>query len=48
VRVCLHTARRPWAGDLYHHWALFDDLWVSAHADLANSLLRFASRWDVL
>jgi uncharacterized protein (TIGR02996 family) len=48
AQVCLHTAKWTWAGDLYHHWALFDDLWASAHADLANSLLRFASRWDVL
>jgi uncharacterized protein (TIGR02996 family) len=48
AQVCLHTARWTWAGDLYHHWALFDDCWASAHADLANSLLRFASRWDVL
>jgi uncharacterized protein (TIGR02996 family) len=48
AQACLHTARWNRAGDLYHHWALFDDLWASAHADLANSLLRFASRWDVL
>ncbi len=38
---------------LYHsncfdHWIVFDDLWASAHPDLANSLLRQLERWDVL
>jgi uncharacterized protein (TIGR02996 family) len=49
AQACLHTAN--WGagyGDLYHHWVQFDDLWAAAHPDLANSLLRFASRWDVL
>ncbi len=32
----------------YHHIILFDDRWASAHPDLANSILRFATRWDVL
>jgi hypothetical protein len=33
---------------MFHQWILFDDVWASAHADLANALLRFARRWDVL
>jgi hypothetical protein len=33
---------------MYHQWYLFDDLWASAHPDLANAILRYASRWDVL
>ena len=34
--------------DLYHQWVFFDDLWAGAHPELANSVLRFAARWDVL
>jgi uncharacterized protein (TIGR02996 family) len=45
--ACLHASQ--WGNDhLYHQWIFFDDLWASAHADLANAILRFASRWDVL
>jgi uncharacterized protein (TIGR02996 family) len=44
---CRHVAR--WGKtDLYHQWYVFDDLWASAHPDLANAILRYASRWDVL
>jgi uncharacterized protein (TIGR02996 family) len=43
AQVCLHQAE-----NLFHQWILFDDLWASAHPDLANALLRFARRWDVL
>jgi hypothetical protein len=32
----------------YQQWIFFDDLWASAHRDLANSLLRYVHRWDVL
>jgi hypothetical protein len=35
-------------GERYHQWYLFDDLWASAHPDLANAILRYAARWDVL
>ncbi len=44
---CLHVARWD-KEDLYHQWYFFDDLWAAAHPDLANALLRYASRWDVL
>lgn len=32
----------------YDQWIFFDDLWASAYPDLANGLLRYASRWDFL
>lgn len=35
-------------GGLQAEWIFFDDLWATAHPDLANAILRFASRWDVL
>lgn len=47
AQACLHSDK--WGEtDLFHHWILFDDLWAAANPDLANSVLRFASRWDVL
>ncbi len=47
AQLCLHVDR--WGDDdLYHQWIYFDDVWASAHPDLANGLLRFARRWDVL
>ncbi len=35
-------------GGPFHQWILFDDLWAGEHEHLAQSLLRFAARWDVL
>jgi uncharacterized protein (TIGR02996 family) len=32
----------------YGQWVLFDDLWAGAHPALANALLRWCARWDVL
>jgi uncharacterized protein (TIGR02996 family) len=47
AQLVLHTER--WGSmDLYHRWILFDDLWASAQPVLANAILRYASRWDVL
>jgi hypothetical protein len=34
--------------NVYNQWFLFDDCWASANRALADSLLRFATRWDVL
>jgi uncharacterized protein (TIGR02996 family) len=34
--------------DRHDHWYFFDDLWASEHPDLAEALLRHATRWDVL
>jgi uncharacterized protein (TIGR02996 family) len=45
---CRHVAQWRKGDDMYHQWYFFDDLWASAHPDLANAILRFASRWDVL
>jgi uncharacterized protein (TIGR02996 family) len=48
AQLGLHCA--VWYGktDVYQHWILFDDLWASAHPDLARAILRFMGRWDVL
>jgi uncharacterized protein (TIGR02996 family) len=51
AQLCLHA--EEWEitdgnADLFHQWVFFDDLWASAHADLANAILRYAARWDVL
>ncbi len=52
--MCRHVCPLRWEeesspdGGMYHQWYLFDDLWASAHPDLANALLRYARRWDVL
>jgi hypothetical protein len=47
-----HLAQMSMALDLMvpasHQWVLFDDVWAAAHPDLANGLLDWASRWDVL
>jgi uncharacterized protein (TIGR02996 family) len=48
AQACKHIDHWDFAGDVYHHLILFDDLWAAAHPDLATSILRFASRWDVL
>ena len=47
LQLCLH-AGDLFGSDLYHQWILFDDLWAGEHPDLANGVLRFAQRWDVL
>jgi uncharacterized protein (TIGR02996 family) len=51
AQMCRHVDRWGWGrkkSDMYHQWYFFDDLWASAHPDLANALLRYARRWDVL
>lgn len=30
----------------HEQWVLFDDLWASAHPELATSILRYGSDWD--
>ncbi len=47
AQLCLHTGRWDKV-DLYHQWIFFDDLWATAHPDLANALLRYDRCWDVL
>jgi hypothetical protein len=45
AQLCLHVG---WEGEMYHQWIIFDDLWASEHRDLADGILRYAKRWDVL
>jgi uncharacterized protein (TIGR02996 family) len=47
AQLCLHTGT-VFAHNEFDHWVLFDDLWASAHPDLANSLIRQLDRWDVM
>jgi hypothetical protein len=45
AQLCLHVG---WEGEMYHQWIIFDDLWAGEHRDLAEGILRYAKRWDVL
>jgi uncharacterized protein (TIGR02996 family) len=47
AQVCKHVARED-GRDVYHHIAIFDDLWVNANTHLATSFLRYSQRWDCL
>ncbi len=47
LQLCLHIGDM-FGIDVYHRWVIFDDLWAGEHLDLANGILRFAQRWDVL
>lgn len=44
VQALLHRPE-DWS---YGRWYLFDDVWASAHPELAASLLRYAAGWDPL
>jgi uncharacterized protein (TIGR02996 family) len=51
AQACLHLSDKALGlrtKGLFHQWIFFDDLWASAHPEMANALLRFARRWDVL
>lgn len=53
AQACKHEGRQvrtssPGPRDTYTQWIFFDDRWVAAHPTLADGLLRFAARWDVL
>ncbi len=47
AQMCLHIGDY-FGQDLYHQWILFDDLWAGTNVELAEGVLRFAKRWDVL
>jgi hypothetical protein len=47
AQLCLHVGDF-FGSDVHHQWVIFDDLWAGAHTALAESVLRFAKRWDVL
>ncbi len=32
----------------FEQWIVFDDVWASAHPNLAHSLVKFTTHWDVL
>jgi uncharacterized protein (TIGR02996 family) len=49
AQLCLQVGQCFWTDrPSFHQWYLFDDLWASAHPDLANGILRYVRRWDVL
>jgi hypothetical protein len=47
LQLCLHIGN-VFGSDVYHQWIIFDDPWAGANRDLAEGILRFAHRWDVL
>lgn len=47
IQLSFHVGR--WfEKDVYQQWIFFDDQWAAANKDLADGLLRYATRWDVL
>jgi hypothetical protein len=48
AQAAVHMDRGVGPGDLFHQWILFDHQWAAAHPNLASSLLRLATQWDVL
>jgi hypothetical protein len=47
LQLCLHTGT-CFGNDVFHQWIIFDDLWAGQHPYLAEGVLRYAKRWDVL
>jgi hypothetical protein len=47
AQLCIHVGD-SFGNDAYHQWIIFDDLWAGEHPDLAEGILRYAKRWDVL
>lgn len=48
AQLCLFTAEWNEGKPMFHQWIVFDDVWAGTYPALANGLLRFAARWDVL
>jgi hypothetical protein len=48
IQMCLDGSHDDTAGPYFGQWILFDDLWGSAHPELADALLTWCARWDVL
>jgi hypothetical protein len=48
IQMCLDGSHNDEAGPYFGQWILFDDLWASAHPELADALLTWCARWDVL
>jgi hypothetical protein len=47
LQMCLDGSHQK-ASPYFGQWILFDDLWASAHPELADTLLTWCARWDVL
>jgi uncharacterized protein (TIGR02996 family) len=47
AQLCLHAGKTSHC-DEWHQWYFFDDLWAGAHPAIAEALLRYGKRWDVL
>ncbi len=47
AQSCLHIGDF-FGNNAYHQWFIFDDLWAGDHRALADGVLRYAKRWDVL
>jgi hypothetical protein len=48
LQMCLDGSHDDETGPYFGQWILFDDLWASAHPELADALLTWCARWDVL
>jgi hypothetical protein len=48
AQMCLDGSYNDARGPYFRQWILFDDLWASAHPELADALLTWCARWDVL
>jgi hypothetical protein len=48
IQMCLDGSHSDDPGPYFSQWILFDDLWASAHPELADALLTWSARWDVL
>ena len=46
--MCIDGSHKEEAGPYFGQWILFDDQWASAHPELADALLTWCARWDVL
>jgi hypothetical protein len=48
IQMCLDGSHDDERGPYFGQWILFDDLWAGAHPELADALLTWCARWDVL
>jgi hypothetical protein len=48
IQMCLDGSHHDEHGPYFGQWILFDDLWASAHPELADALLTWCARWNVL
>jgi uncharacterized protein (TIGR02996 family) len=48
AQMCLDGSQDDERGPYFGQWILFDDLWAGAHPELADALLTWCARWEVL